>query len=199
MKKALKVFILIFLILMVMAGAIYVLLRSGILEAPRFLPSLPVVGQYFAPTEEVQIDPALLKANQEKEQLQNSVNQKEQELEQLQTELNSLQGQLKKSKQTQSQAKEELDKVSQQLLTLQNSNSNTSSTDKAEAYKDIAQYFGEMKVKDAADILGRLKDEDVIGILGEMEPDTAAEILQNMDRNKAASVTRKMLVTSSSP
>jgi len=181
-----------------MAGAVYVLLRSGILQAPRFLPSLPVVGQFFAPEKKDNVDPALLKANQENERLQKSVNLKEKELEQLQAELKGVQGQLTKSKQSQNQTKEEFDKVSQQILELQNKNSSTSSTDKA-AYKDIAQYFGEMKVKDAADILGRLKDEDVIGILGEMEPDTAAEVLQNMDRNKAASVTRKMLVTSNSP
>jgi len=199
MKRIIKILILIILILLVMAGAIYVLLRSGILEAPRFLPSLPLVGQYFAPKDEVKIDPALLKANQENERLQKSVDQKEKEMEQLQDELKSTQGQLQKSKLTQNQAKEEMDKVSQRLLDLQNASSSSSTTDKVAAYKDIAQYFGEMKVKDAADILGRLKDEDVIGILGEMEPDTAAEVLQNMDRNKAASVTRKMLVTSSNP
>lgn len=199
MKKFFKVLILIILILLVMAGAVYVLVRSGILQAPRFLPSLPVVGQFFGSKEESKQDPAQVKMNRENQILQHSVKQKENELEQLQKELGSVRGELNKSKQNQIQTREEFDKVYQQLLDLQDSKSGAKSNEKAEAYKDMAQYFAEMKVKDAADILGRLKDEDVIGVLSEMEKDTAAEVLQNMERNKAAAVTRKMLVTSSNP
>lgn len=199
MKKIIKILILIVLILLVMGGAVYVLIRSGILQAPRFLPSLPVVGQFFGPEVKSTEDPAVVKANKQNQILQKSIGLKDKEMEALQDQLDKAQEQLKKSKQGEKQTKEDLDKVSQQLLTLQEQNSNASSTDKADAYKDIAKYFNEMKTKESADILGRLKDEDVIGILGEMESDTAAEVLQNMDRNKAASVTRKMVVTSNTP
>jgi len=86
--------------------------------------------------------------------------------------------------------KDEVARLNEEILSFKTSRGN-----KKAAYKDMAEYFAEMKSKDGADILSRLKDEDIIGIFNEMPKDLVAEMLQKMDRDKATTLTRKMLVT----
>ncbi|WP_054694438.1 MotE family protein [Syntrophomonas palmitatica] len=194
MRKFLKIFFLILLVILIAGGAGYVLMRSGILQAPKFLPSLPVVGKYFAEPQKPQIDPELIKLRRENLELSQIIKQKRAEMEKLQKKYDDLDKTLTATQESEDSLKDDIARLNQQII---DSKNNTAAQESA--YKDMAAYFSEMKVKDAADILSRLKDEDIIGILNEMEKDTGAEILQNFERSKAASVTKKMLITSQNP
>jgi flagellar motility protein MotE (MotC chaperone) len=194
MRKFLKIFLLLILVIVIAGGAGYVLMRSGILQAPRFLPSLPVVGKYFAEPEKPQVDPELVNLRRENLELGQIIKNKKAEMEQLQKKYAELEKTLTTTQESEDKLKDDVARLNQEIIDSKNSLAAQKS-----AYKDMATYFSEMKVKDAADILSRLKDEDIIGILNEMEKDTGAEILQNFERSKAASVTQKMLVTSQNP
>jgi len=192
MKKALKIFFISILIILLLAGAGFCLLYFKILKTPNFVSYIPVVSNLLI-EDEVKIPPeviALEKAKQENAALKNTVTAKQEEMQEMQAQISDLKKELKNSDNEAFKLKDEVARLNEEILNLKTSKGN-----KKAAYKDMAEYFAEMKSKDAADILSRLKDEDIIGIFNEMPKDMVAEMLQKMDRDKATTLTRKMLVT----
>jgi flagellar protein FlbB len=194
MKKALKIFFITILIILLLAGAGFSLLYFKIFKTPSFVSYIPVVSNLLIEEEvTVKVPPeviALDKAKKENASLKNAITAKQEEMQEMQKQINDLKKELKNSENEAFKLKDEVARLNEEILNLKTSKGN-----KKAAYKDMAEYFAEMKSKDAADILSRLKDEDIIGIFNEMPKDMVAEMLQKMDRDKATTLTRKMLVT----
>lgn len=194
MKKVLKIVFIIFLIIVLLAGAGFALFYFKILETPNFISYVPVVSNLLT-EEEKKIPPEVIelqKAKKENASLKNIITEKQEEMRKIQTRLSDMEKEYKTSEDDGDQLKAEVARLNEEILSLK-----TNKSDKKAAYKDMAGYFMEMKSKDAADILSRLKDEDIIGIFNEMPKDVVAEMLQKMDRDKATALTKKMLVTDS--
>ncbi len=192
MKKALKIFFITILIIILLAGAWFCLLYFKILKTPNFVSYIPVASNLLI-EDEVKVPPeevALDKAKKENAALKNTITTKQEEMQEMQKQISDLKKELKNSDNEAFKLKDEVARLNEEILNLKTSKGNNKA-----AYKDMAEYFAEMKSKDAADILSRLKDEDIIGIFNEMPKDLVAEMLQKMDRDKATTLTRKMLVT----
>ena len=192
MKKVLKILFIAILIILLLAGAWFSLLYFKILKTPNFVSYIPVVSNLLI-EDEVKLPPevvALEKAKQENATLKNTITDKQEEMKEMQERISDLKKELKNSENEAFKLKDEVARLNEEILSLKSSKGN-----KKAAYKDMAEYFAEMKSKDAADILSRLKDEDIIGIFNEMPKDLVAEMLQKMDRDKATTLTKKMLVT----
>jgi flagellar motility protein MotE (MotC chaperone) len=197
MKKVLKIFFIILLIIIGLAGAGFALLYFKIIPTPSFVSYIPVVSDLLLPEEqeEKKLSPEVIELQQAKREnasLKDTITEKQEEMKKLQDHLKNLEKEHKTSEDDIEQQKTEVARLNEEILNLK-----TSQSDKKAAYKDMATYFAEMKSKDAADILSRLQDEDIIGIFNEMPDDMVAEMLQKMDRNKATALTKKMLVTDS--
>jgi len=194
MKKVLKIFFIIFMTIVLLAGAGFALLYFKIIDTPNFVSYIPVVGDLLI--EEENKVPAevteLNKIKTENARLKNTIAEKQEEMKKLQNSISGLEKESKATDNDNEQLKAEIARLNEEILTMK-----TTKSDRQTAYKDMAEYFIEMKSKDAADILSRLKDEDIIGIFNEMPKDVVAEMLQKMDRDKATALTKKMLVTNS--
>lgn len=192
MKKVFKIFFITILIILLLAGAWFALLYFKILKTPSFVSYIPVISNLLiedevkASPEEVRLDESI----KENATLENTITEKQEEIREMQKQISDLKKELKTSENEAFKLKDEVARLNEEILNLKSSKGN-----KKAAYKDMAEYFAEMKSKDAADILSRLKDEDIIGIFNEMPKDLVAEMLQKMDRDKATTLTRKMLVT----
>ena len=192
MKKGLKILFIAILIILLLAGAWFSLLYFKILKTPNFVSYIPVISNLLiedevkALPEEVRLDESI----KENATLENTITEKQEEIREMQKQISDLKKELKISENEAFKLKDEVARLNEEILSFKTSRGN-----KKAAYKDMAEYFAEMKSKDAADILSRLKDEDIIGIFNEMPKDMVAEMLQKMDRDKATTLTRKMLVT----
>ena len=192
MKKGLKILFIAILIILLLAGAWFSLLYFKILKTPNFVSYIPVISNLLiedevkALPEEVRLDESI----KENATLENTITDKQEEIREMQKQISDLKKELKISENEAFKLKDEVARLNEEILSFKTSRGN-----KKAAYKDMAEYFVEMKSKDAADILSRLKDEDIIGIFNEMPKDMVAEMLQKMDRDKATTLTRKMLVT----
>jgi len=192
MKKGLKILFIAILIILLLAGAWFSLLYFKILKTPNFVSYIPVISNLLiedevkALPEEVRLDESI----KENATLENTITEKQEEIREMQKQISDLKKELKISENEAFKLKDEVARLNEEILSFKTSRGN-----KKAAYKDMAEYFVEMKSKDAADILSRLKDEDIIGIFNEMPKDMVAEMLQKMDRDKATTLTRKMLVT----
>ena len=192
MKKGLKILFIAILIILLLAGAWFSLLYFKILKTPNFVSYIPVISNLLiedevkALPEEVRLDESI----KENATLENTITEKQEEIREMQKQISDLKKELKISENEAFKLKDEVARLNEEILSFKTSRGN-----KKAAYKDMPEYFVEMKSKDAADILSRLKDEDIIGIFNEMPKDMVAEMLQKMDRDKATTLTRKMLVT----
>ena len=192
MKKVFKIVFTTILIILLLAGAWFALLYFKILKTPNFVSYIPVISNLLiedevkVPPEEVGLD----EPKKEKATLESTITEKQEEIREMQKQISDLKKELKNSDNEAFKLKDEVARLNEEILNLKTSKGN-----KKAAYKDMAEYFAEMKSKDAAYILSRLKDEDIIGIFNEMPKDMVAEMLQKMDRDKATTLTRKMLVT----
>ena len=191
MKKVFKIFFITILIILLLAGTWFSLLYFEILKTPNFVSYIPVVGNLLIEEDELhkELNP-LDEAKKDNSVLKTTIINKQEEIKAMQEQINDLKKELKASDNEAFKLKDEVARLNEEILDLKTSRGN-----KRRAYKDMADYFAEMKSKDAADILSRLKDEDIIGIFNEMPKDLVAEMLQKMDRDKATTLTRKMLVT----
>lgn len=193
-KKVLKIFLIILLIIILLTGVGFSLFYFKILTPPNFVSYIPVVSNLLG--EEVEHLPLevveLNKVKTENAGLKSTITAKQEEMKELQNQVSDMEKELKAREEDADKLKADVFRLNEERLNLI-----TSKSDKKAAYKDMAGYFTEMKSKDAADILSRLQDEDSIGILNEMPKDQVAEMLQKMNRDKATTITKKMLVTDS--
>lgn len=180
--KKVKIMGLSLLVLAMIAGSGYFLIKLGVWQSPAVLQNIPVLNAIQGDREpRGDAAPDALQPEQ-------NLAVKQAEMSELQTRMAATEQALQQSQDSETQLKAEVARLNQEILNLKSGDSA-----KRAAYKDMAPYFANMKAKDAADILSRLKDEDIIGILSSMDKEMAAEILPFMNRDKAAAITAKML------
>lgn len=79
------------------------------------------------------------------------------------------------------------------VTNLQNiENTQKDKTSKASGYKQLANYYANMKPAEAVKIMNNLDDETIIGILINLENEQAGKILAAMDPKRAAIIVSKM-------
>jgi len=190
MKKRTQILILVFLILLILGGGYYFLLKLEVLPVPSSLKNIPVISSLLFPDTNGE-ESELQKNMKENEKLENDLAEKNTQLEEINIRLKSLQKELEEGQSTELQQKEEILKLQDEIDDLKLLRSNKEAT-----YKNLAEYYTEMKMQNAAEIMQQLDDEDIIGIFDQMDSETAAQIMQNMDRDRAAVISEKMLVPS---
>lgn len=186
--KMIKIFVVLILCLIILAGGFLFLLKLNVFPAPEFVTALPVIGNSQAekgdqPTSETE------KLATENSKLSKSLKARSQEADELKKTVAELEKKLKVNQEEEESLKQEIASLNDQIIDLKTARENREAV-----YKDMAEYFVAMKGSDAADILSRLEEEDIVGIISAMDSEAAAEILKNMDHDKAAAITRKMLV-----
>lgn len=184
-----KLIVMALILLVLVAGALAVLARYQVVTVP-YISELP----FIMPEEEPASTPELTelqKATQENDQLQETIKDQQVEIEALNEDLDKLKKESQTALKKQTEYEKTIEDLQKQIIDLQGGQSSQKA-----AYKQIAQYFIEMKAADAANIIVKLDDNDIIGILTEMPDDTAASILSKMPVDRATAITKKMLATS---
>ncbi|MEN6348085.1 MAG: hypothetical protein ABFD08_01610 [Syntrophomonas sp.] len=194
--RRIKILTIIIFTLLLISGGAYLLMYLNFFQTPALLVHIPVLGTKISQsTDKVSVVKyqKIVEQNEqiskENEKLKKTIEIKKSEMEDTQSSLSDVKKKLKLTEQSDDNLKEEVARLNKEIIDLK-----TQQGSKSAAFKDMAQYFSQMKAKDAADIMSRLSDEDIIGILSEMESEVVAELLQNMDRDKAAGISKKMLV-----
>jgi flagellar motility protein MotE (MotC chaperone) len=178
------------IVVAIISGSVYMLMVMDIIPAPALLQKLPVVGERLVPENKVLLT-AEEKLQEKSAQLEKDLTQRDEEIEELQSQLEEADKEIKRVATLNQELQSENESLKQQIEDLQTGRANQQA-----AYKDMANYFTEMKAQEAADLIFRQRDQDIIGILSEMETSKAADILEKMDRDKAAAITRQMLAVS---
>jgi flagellar motility protein MotE (MotC chaperone) len=89
---------------------------------------------------------------------------------------------------------QQIDLLTEQLITQDETANNRLREERAQAYKNLADYYTQMNTQKAADLVAELTNDEAIGVLGQMDQETAAAVIERLPKEKATSISKQMLL-----